>query len=547
MLHNVYIVLFFLASNILWANEKDKVNVFYQAGKFDKAMEVVFKELERTDIEPSDAYFFLNVLGEIHRTKEDFPKALKYLKQSQKFIDNRRNQVHFHNRIGAVYYQWAFCDVEKTEKAFQYLYKSIEESDGAFLEMELNSWNLIATLESQVNNNHSKSINIFAKAIEQALLNNFIDIETQLLINSTTPLTAMEKWQKAEHNLCKALSISNTLKIPIYQLTIYQKLSNIYQAIGNDILQVQSLRREIDYTYQIFDTKKIALEKKLEKVFQVHKKEKENAKLLVENKFKSWIIAVSVLVLFVFMILIARVIKLKNKLSIKNKALEESDTLNKKIFTIISHDLKSPMMSLESMIFLLDENWIGKQEIAQYKKELSIKISQAKSFIDDLLLWSYSEINQEVILEQLEISKIIEQIEQLYKESLVENRQKILYTQKTTEIPVGHRMLIFLVLKNLILNAINYAEKNSTINVLTEESKEGRSIISVKSTGESISPEISKKIFDLSRAIDLDKVTSNGGYGIGLNILSRLLDKHGAKIWIDDSFSKGVLVKFEVC
>ena len=99
------------------------------------------------------------------------------------------------------------------------------------------------------------------------------------------------------------------------------------------------------------------------------------------------------------------------------------------------------------------------------------------------------------------------------------------------------RMKLKVVVKNLVANAVKFTERGSV--TIAARLVEGGIEVSVSDTGIGIAPEALPIIFEPFRQVDSSQTRPNGGVGLGLYIVRRLLDALGATIGVESEVGRG--------
>ena len=87
------------------------------------------------------------------------------------------------------------------------------------------------------------------------------------------------------------------------------------------------------------------------------------------------------------------------------------------------------------------------------------------------------------------------------------------------------------IIGNLLTNAAKYSENGGTITVLYGQARD-EAVIEVRDTGVGIPPEMLPEIFDLFTQVDRSLARSEGGLGIGLTLVKKLVEMHGGSITV---------------
>jgi signal transduction histidine kinase len=230
----------------------------------------------------------------------------------------------------------------------------------------------------------------------------------------------------------------------------------------------------------------------------------------------------------------------------QNNKLEESVQQKAKIFSIIAHDIKSPLYSMTSLAELMYEKF---DEVKDERKKLFLsKIISSnhllQNLIENLLTWTRSQTGMiEMNPEHINLRETIEKILSLYKNYASE---KFLQIQRGIDDQIiinVDRMMIETVLRNLISNAIKYSYDHGIIDVSAE--KQGLYYkVSVKDQGTGIDKSRIQSIFSSSDGIITSGTKGEKGTGLGLRICKEFIDKMQGKLWIESELNKGTTISF---
>ncbi|MFZ5999495.1 MAG: sensor histidine kinase, partial [Bacteroidota bacterium] len=231
---------------------------------------------------------------------------------------------------------------------------------------------------------------------------------------------------------------------------------------------------------------------------------------------------------------------LEHQEDIKRRSLEleQLNQVKDKFFSIISHDLRSPMNALAGILDLVDRKQVTPDEFTKITKELRIQFNHTKTLINNLLDWTL-----------LQMDKLKIQEDKINLRSLVDENFKLLSamhlkeTQMINEVPEStlakaDTNMVNLVLRNLVLNGIKFTESGGIIKVGASE-KDGSYVISVADNGVGIAPEVQKILFEKTSGYSTRGTANEKGTGLGLILCKEFVEKNGGKIWLESELGKG--------
>lgn len=236
------------------------------------------------------------------------------------------------------------------------------------------------------------------------------------------------------------------------------------------------------------------------------------------------------------------VVVLKNNITDAYKKLEAIDK-EKSDFTFkVTHELKSPLSAIQSLLKSIEEGYAG--EISQKAKDLIIRSEKRTSFlitlVNDLLELVAGKVEKprEGEMELVDINKAVNSIVHLMQAKTKAKGLRLIInaTPKPSYLNIISDDLNLL-LTNLIDNAVKYTKKGGTIkinNILTDD----KIIIEVSDTGIGIHKDDVNKIFDEFYRAGNAKTVELDGTGLGLTIVKNLVKRHAGNIDVSSELGK---------
>jgi len=223
----------------------------------------------------------------------------------------------------------------------------------------------------------------------------------------------------------------------------------------------------------------------------------------------------------------------------KNRELEELNKTKQKLFSIISHDLKSPIAQLKGSLDLVNREYLSPEEFGKISVKLSAQVDQLHITLDNLLRWSISQFQGIVARpEKTALPDFFHsQLLPLLKQS-IEGKNIVL----TTDIPdlsvfadTEHLLLVF---RNLLANAIKYSYQNGTITITAH--KQGNTIITeITDEGIGMNEETCRSIFNPVSMVSFTGTSNEKGTGLGLKLCKEFIEKNSGQVWVESQEQKG--------
>ena len=224
----------------------------------------------------------------------------------------------------------------------------------------------------------------------------------------------------------------------------------------------------------------------------------------------------------------------KEKLLLK---LEKSNDELHQYAHIVSHDLKSPLRSIDALLNWLKEDNKDKFDKASLENITLIETTLEKMelLISDVL--DYSSVTSDN-------SKMIN----VNTDTLVKDLIKFLYIPEHIELKLNNTLPLVRadktklqqVFQNLISNAVKFSDKNKGLIEIDVISTSGFYLFSIKDNGIGIEKKHHEKIFKIFHSLKASKNST----GIGLSIVKKIINLHEGDIWLESEPNKGSIFFF---
>ena len=222
---------------------------------------------------------------------------------------------------------------------------------------------------------------------------------------------------------------------------------------------------------------------------------------------------------------------LERRLQEQAEALIDLDRRKDEFLAMLSHELRNPLAPISNAVHLLrlQKNVDPLQQ--QARNIIERQVGQLKHLIDDLLEVSRITTGRvQLRPERIAVSGIVERALETARPLLDQRRHEL-----TTSLPP---QLIWLhadaarleqVVVNLLNNAAKYTDEGGHI-WLSVQQEGDTAVLRVRDTGVGIAPELLPRIFDLFTQAERSLDRSQGGLGIGLCLVQRLVELHGGSV-----------------
>jgi signal transduction histidine kinase len=568
---------------------------YFGQSEFDKALSNFENAIEYLQLLPDDEEKRLHAgilqnIATIYQDKGERVKAFENYLAAIEYAEAAKDSIFLtiaYNNIGQ-----AYNDSEEFETSLYYLEKALEfaKAKNSQIDIYRASLNMANTLSNMARYEEALGLYEIAGELFSKLRPNIPP--AIILHNRGATLAQMKRYSEAEELLLESLRITNDMGILQGVYFNHHILGNMYfeqgrseeavyhlenaidaaEEIGN-MQQAQTSRDVLHKTYAQANRFKKAYESLND--FKIYSdsltnivKEKELAELesrlelirqsefnrLLEEKqvqqeqqlnFQFYLIiaAIVVIVLVVVILFIMRKSarereEINSKLQQQKLELEELGHAKDKLFAIITHDLRSPLTSLQGILHLIKDNVLSNQDMAELIPELEVSIQKNVDVMDDLLQWAKEQLSGvKMNIKPVNIHQIVDEI--ISSQSFIAQKKGVTVKQ---EIPKEETVMadvnaLQLVIRNLISNSIKFTSRGDEVQVILHSNHAHTQLV-IKDTGIGIPKEAADKIFD-SKSWTRPGTNKEKGSGFGLSLSKEFVERMGGRIWFESEDGKG--------
>ncbi|UKJ05817.1 sensor histidine kinase [Solitalea lacus] len=241
----------------------------------------------------------------------------------------------------------------------------------------------------------------------------------------------------------------------------------------------------------------------------------------------------------------SEITKQNELISTQYKKLENQDLIKIKVFSIISHDLRGPLTSLQGLLNLFNDRLIGTEEFKDLSAEVTERVGQNLQLLDNLLYWSNSQmLGLKVDATEISLSSLMDEFLHLLRPEVESKHITIENSVGNNLIAYADINMIKVVIRNLLSNAIKFTRPFGRIKISGRIDNKAI-IFSVEDNGVGISHENQMKLFSMDHFST--KGTANEiGTGLGLILCKDFVERNGGKIWTISDLGKGSVFSFSL-
>ncbi|MFP4025034.1 MAG: PAS domain S-box protein [Thiohalospira sp.] len=227
--------------------------------------------------------------------------------------------------------------------------------------------------------------------------------------------------------------------------------------------------------------------------------------------------------------------------------LKKANATKDKFFSILAHDLRSPMGNIMQLSNLLYQNYNSfEDENKKYYIKLIKNLSE-KTFelLENLLAWSRIQLNKiDFTPKKINLKNIAEEALDIYNENIKKKNLSIDNHITQDFFALANEESIKLVIRNLLSNAIKFTPHGGKIELKAEKIKNKKTGISqskicITDTGVGLPKDQLTKIFLIDRNFSTNGTDNEKGTGLGLILCKEFIEKNKGEIWASSTIGEG--------
>ncbi len=229
------------------------------------------------------------------------------------------------------------------------------------------------------------------------------------------------------------------------------------------------------------------------------------------------------------------------KLAESEANLKELNATKDKFFSIISHDLRNPFISIIGMseILLEDYKEIPDEERINFVGQINSAGKFTHHLLENLLNWAGMQTERiKVNKTNFNLREVVDEIIQL-NSSNAKMKSIELFSSIHEEITINaDKFMVDTVIRNLVSNAIKFTREGGKIGV-SSETKDDKISIIIEDNGVGIQAENLKKLFRIDNQIKTKGTAGEAGSGLGLILCKEFIEKNDGTITVESEHGKG--------
>jgi len=491
-------------------------------------------------------------LGTMFSLLQDYEEALKFYEIAQTKFSEQTTTI---SKVSVlVNLGYLYCKIKEPERALDYLDKSIvllQNVDAS----KILAFAYLTTAEVYNQTEHyEKALEILDKA--RAIYETVNDKkgEADMYYYSGIAHLNLHEIEKAEGEFLESMAMYRSFSLKTGLEKSYRALYKINKEKG---LTAEALSH-LELAQKYSDS--VDKEKKKRNISMLNAKlsfEKSKADLAEHNqtaldrqeKYIQWT-TIGLICALIISLLVFRANNTKKRLnqelvsqtavlSKKQEELNKINTNQDKLFSIVGHDLRGPIVSLKQLLGLALEKDTEIQRFYRFGPKLRKDVDHIYFTLDNLLNWGLSQM-QGNLLNPTEINIAEEFLE---AESFFRDALDLKGLQIKQMIPQGLSIKVdanhfTLILRNILSNAIKFTPENGFLYVTAYQNSQ-TIVISLKDQGVGMTKEVLGKIFKTEEHFTTFGTNNEPGTGLGLILCKEMIEKNKGHIMVTSELGKG--------
>jgi signal transduction histidine kinase len=532
----------------------DNLGVTYSTlGIFSESLKYYLKGLDIREKTKNEAAIIgsMGNIGRVYASLGNTTKALEYTEKSLSRIDKlpKYLKISTYENAGTVY-----MTVKDTGKAIAVLETALSLADSSLLPSECNRI-MANTAEAYLQKgNFAKAKELYIKCQANSPETNSPAVNA-LIIRGTSRLHAHEgKYAQAISEMKTAMGIFLSNEMIDHYAHSLRDLAGIYASVHDYQKAYHAMAEFTKWNDSVITEESARKAANLQYDFDIKRKE-DKIRLLMKDESimrtrseKQMILNIALVIgLISLLVTVAVILRSKKRLqeskSVITKQAHELSELNDykdKVLSILSHDLRAPLGSIQSSLALLEENVITPDQFNEIARILQQQMGSVNTLLDNLLKWSMANMAGKSAIQtnELNLSELVQQNVELLQASADEKNITMSVNLPEVLKATGDYGNVDIIVRNLISNAVKFTEYGGEVRI--EGKTDGKdTTLSVIDNGVGINEEKIRNLFSISPSKSTTGTNGERGIGLGLLICHQFAIANRGKILVESKIGKG--------
>ncbi len=237
-----------------------------------------------------------------------------------------------------------------------------------------------------------------------------------------------------------------------------------------------------------------------------------------------------------------------SKLQESEEGLRRLNKIKDKLFSVVSHDLRGPVATLDSFISLITRHaaQISEEEMDKLAGKTKESVHNLAFLLDNLLNWSRAQMGTLAFRsETFSLQEVVQKNVELYAFNVESKKLSLVVDVPKEAMACADRGMVDFVVRNLLSNAIKFTPGYGTIKIISRT--EGDVLhLSISDTGVGMSPEQIALVLDPENSYSTPGTAREKGTGLGLMLCQEFLALHDSQLQLSSQEGKGSSFRFSL-
>ncbi len=233
----------------------------------------------------------------------------------------------------------------------------------------------------------------------------------------------------------------------------------------------------------------------------------------------------------------------------KNELLQATNAEKDKFFSIIAHDLRSPLSAFVAATQILAEEIqsMKPDEIKEITHDLKTSATNIYTLLENLLEWSrLRRDGMDFVPEKLNLKEKIESCIDVLTEPARKKGIDLTFSIPDEMEVFADNHMLDAVIRNLVSNSVKFTPAGGKINVTAVYSINHFIEIKVSDSGIGMTPELRNKLFMINEKTSRNGTEGELSTGLGLLLCKEFIEKHNGRIWVESEVGTGSIFSFTI-
>jgi light-regulated signal transduction histidine kinase (bacteriophytochrome) len=327
------------------------------------------------------------------------------------------------------------------------------------------------------------------------------------------------------------------------------KYNNLRDKIYAEDQQNLSMRLDADYQLKAKETENLNLKREAEV----------NGELIQKQKYIYWATSFIALLGIVLSYLLYSSLKFRRnysktleksivertkELEVQNNKLLSSNKELERFAYIASHDLKEPLLNINSFSKLLSKEVeeTENEKLKGYANIINTGSERMYQLVESILEFSKLADGKVLKFDQVDLDQVLEQVRESLEVKMLEGNVSLQVKQLPNT--YGSASLLSSVFKNLIENAIKFNTSGHPKIEIDYKEENNKFLFSIKDNGIGVKADFKESIFEMFNR--LNNRNEFQGSGMGLSICKKIIELHKGEIWVENNKAEGSTFYFTI-